>query len=61
MRERMYMLGVDKLVPLAVALTLIASATGNLPKLINTVRRAQFDLIQKSKASKWPKALILEH
>ncbi|MBS1963101.1 MAG: hypothetical protein JST04_12875 [Bdellovibrionales bacterium] len=49
-----------KLVPVAIALALYAAAsTGSLLGAINLVRRAQFQLIQETKASKWPKAPIL--
>jgi len=36
-----------------------AVSTGNLPKIINQVRKAQFQLIMESKASNWPKAMRL--
>lgn len=36
-----------------------AVSSGNLPKILNQVRKAQFQLVMESKASKWPKAMIL--
>ena len=42
---------------IAVVLAFAAVASGNLPAAINQVRKAQFHLIQESKASKWPKAM----
>ena len=36
-----------------------AAAIGQLPELINQVRRAQLILIQESKASKWGTPLLL--
>lgn len=42
------------LIRLASILTLIAASTGNLPRIVNKVRKAQIILIQDSKASKWP-------
>jgi len=47
------------LIALSVALAFAAVSTGNLPKLINQVRKAQFQLIMEAKASKWPKAMRL--
>jgi len=44
-------------IQIAVILAFAAVASGNLPKIINQVRKAQFQLIQESKASKWPKAM----
>ena len=51
-------MNIDKLAPFALALAL-AAGTGQLPKVINAVRRAEFQLIQDSKASNWPKAPML--
>lgn len=47
------------LIKIAVILAFAAVATGNLPKILSQVRKAQFQLIMESKASKWPKALRL--
>ena len=52
-------MNIEKLAPFAFALALLAASTGQLPKMINAVRRAEFQLIQDSKASKWPKAPML--
>ena len=52
-------MNIEKLAPFALAVALFASATGHLPQFINAVRRAQIQLIQDSKASKWPKAPML--
>ena len=52
-------MNIEKLAPFAIALAVLASSTGQLPKVINAVRRAQVQLIQESKASKWPKAPML--
>lgn len=49
----------DSLTKISVSLAMFAVFTGNLPKILKVVRRAQIELIQESKASKWPKALIL--
>jgi hypothetical protein len=37
----------------------VAAASGQLPKIINAIHAAQIQLIQDSKASKWPKAMLL--
>lgn len=46
----------NSLIKIAVVLAFTAVASGNLPKILIQVRKAQFQLIQDSKASKWPKA-----
>lgn len=45
----------NSLIKIAVVLAFAAVASGNLPAVINQVRKAQFQLIQETKASKWPK------
>ena len=52
-------MSIEKLVPFAIALAVLASSPGELPKVINAIRRAQVQLILESKASKWPKAPML--
>lgn len=49
----------NSLIKIAVVLAFAAVASGNLPAVINQVRKAQFQLIHESKASKWPKAMRL--
>jgi hypothetical protein len=49
----------NSLIKIAVVLAFAAVASGNLPAVINQVRKAQFQLIHESKASKWPKVLRL--
>lgn len=49
----------NSLIKIAVILAFAAVASGNLPKILNQVRKAQLQLIQESKASKWPKAMTL--
>lgn len=50
----------NSLIKIAVVLAFAAVASGNLPAVINQVRKAQFQLIQEAKASKWPKAMPLK-
>jgi len=47
------------LISIAVTLAFAAVATGNLPKILFEVRKAQIQLIKESQASKWPKAMTL--
>jgi hypothetical protein len=47
------------LVKIAVVLAFAAVASGNLPMILLQVKKAQLQLIQESKASKWPKAMTL--
>jgi hypothetical protein len=49
----------DSLIKISVSLAMAAVFTGNLPKVLKVVKRAQIELIQESKASKWPKVIIL--
>jgi hypothetical protein len=49
----------NSLIKIAVILAMGAVASGNLPFILKQVRKAQVQLIQDSKASKWPKAMTL--
>lgn len=52
-------MGLSKLITLASFLAFTAVGTGNLPRVLKQVRKAQFELIQLSKTSNWPKAIRL--
>lgn len=52
-------MNIEKLIYLAVAVTMIAASTGNIPKILVHLRKAQIHLIQESQASKWPKLYII--
>jgi len=52
-------MGLDKMISAVAIVACMAVATGQLPSIINAVHRAQIQLIQESKASKWPKAMLL--
>jgi hypothetical protein len=55
-------MGLDNVIKLAVALTIAAAATGQLPRVTNAVRHAQVKLLEESKASKWGSPdLIFSH
>jgi hypothetical protein len=47
------------LIKIAVVLAFAAVASDNLPIILLHVKKAQLQLIQESKASKWPKAMTL--
>jgi hypothetical protein len=49
----------NNLIKISVMLAFAAVASGNLPKILVQVRKAQLHLIQDSKASKWPQGMIL--
>ena len=49
----------NNLIKISVILAFAAVTSGNLPKILTQVRKAQIQLIQESKASKWPKAMKL--
>lgn len=47
----------NSLIKIAVVLAFGAVASGNLPTILNQVRKAKLQLIMESKASNWPKAM----
>ena len=50
---------IEKLIPLALTLTLLAAGTGHLKEATLAIRKAQLELIQDSKASKWGNPFVL--
>lgn len=52
-------MGLEKLISVAAVLAVLAASTGQLPRILHTVRVAQLHLIQDSQASKWGHALLL--
>jgi hypothetical protein len=48
----------NKLILAAVTAALFAAATGQLPKFIQTVRIAQYQILKDSQASKWGRAML---
>jgi len=52
-------MGLSKLISISVTATFLAASTGQLPRLLKTVKIAQAKLILDSQASKWPKAMTL--
>lgn len=53
------MLGMDKLTSAVVSVVLLSAATGQLPKVTLFVVKAQAQLIQETKASKWGQLPLL--
>jgi len=49
----------DRLTTAVVGIVLLAASAGQLPKLIYAVRKAQIQLIQETKASKWGQVPLL--
>lgn len=54
------MFGIGKIIELVVALALIASATGQLPKAIRQIQIAQAKLLAESNTSTWGKLMIIK-
>ena len=52
-------MGLSKLTSIAVVAAFLAACNGQLPRVIKAVKIAQVKLIIDSRASKWPKAMIL--
>ncbi len=48
----------NNLIKIAVILALIASSSGQLPKILKELRIAQWKLLKESQASNWPKAWV---
>lgn len=49
----------SKLIEAALIVVLLAAAAGQLPRLVQTVRVAQLQLIKDSHSSKWGPAMLL--
>lgn len=49
----------NSLIKIVAVLVVIVSSTGQLPKLVLAVRKAQAHLIQDTKASKWGRVPLL--
>lgn len=52
-------MGIEKLIPLAIALAISATASGRLPQIIREIQIAQFRLVKDSRSSKWVPAMLL--
>ncbi len=53
-------MGLEKLISATAIFVVLAASTGQLPKLIIAVRKAQIQLIQDTKASKWGMPMLLK-
>jgi hypothetical protein len=51
-------MGIKSLIQMAVTLAILAASTGNLPLILNEVRKAQLVLLEESKASSWGQAYL---
>lgn len=51
-------MGLNKLIEAAVIIVLAAATAGSLPKLVQTIRVAQLQLLKDSQASKWGRPLL---
>ncbi|MBX3020143.1 MAG: hypothetical protein KF799_00575 [Bdellovibrionales bacterium] len=49
----------SKLIEVAVTAAIFAAAAGKLPKFIQQVRVAQYQLLKDSQASKWGRPMLL--
>lgn len=49
----------NRLIEAAFVVVLAAAAVGQLPRLVQTVRVAQLQLIKESQSSKWGKPFLL--
>ena len=52
-------MGIERLIAIAAILATLAVSTGQLPRILHTVRVAQLHLLQDSQASKWGQAMLL--
>jgi hypothetical protein len=50
---------IQKLISIAATLAVLTASTGQLPRILHTVRVAQLHLIQDSQASKWGRVMFL--
>ena len=49
----------NKLIEAALIVVLLAATAGQLPRLVQTVRVAQLQLVKDSQSSKWGRAMLL--
>jgi hypothetical protein len=50
---------IQKLISIAATLAVLAASTGQLPRILHSVRVAQLHLILDSQASKWGRVMLL--
>jgi hypothetical protein len=60
MKERIYFMGLEKLISAIAVFVVLTASSGRLPKLIFAVRKAQIQLIQDTKASAWGMPYLLK-
>ena len=52
-------MGIEKLVPVALALAISAAASGRIPQIILNLQIAQLKLLKESQSSNWGRAMLL--
>ncbi|MDO9182318.1 MAG: hypothetical protein Q7U04_07905 [Bacteriovorax sp.] len=52
-------MGIDKLISISAILAVLTVSSGQLPRVLKTLRIAQLQLIKESQASKWGTPLLL--
>ena len=51
-------MGIEKLIPWAVSLAIMAAVSGQLPRITKQVQFAQIQLLKESRSSKWGKVML---
>jgi hypothetical protein len=46
-------MGINSLVKMAVTLAILSVGTGKMPQILKCVRKAQLEILNESKASRW--------
>lgn len=52
-------MGIERLIAIAAILGLLAVPTGQLPKVLQAIRRAELQLLHDSRASAWGRPMLL--
>lgn len=50
----------ENLIKTSVSLAFLAIASGNLLRVLKTLRKHQLTIVKDSQASRWPKAMLLK-
>jgi hypothetical protein len=51
-------MGIEKLIPWAVSMAMMAAASGQLPRVIRQVQIAQLQLLKEAQSSKWGRPFL---
>jgi hypothetical protein len=52
-------MGLNKLIEAAFVVIVVAAVAGQIPRLVQTLRVAQLQLLKESQSSKWGQAMLL--